>query len=200
MFYGASRFYQNLNVWLKWVTKVSHLDWCGGGLAVCDQGITFAPTKQSTPHPTVAPTKPPTKHPTVAPTVSTCVDGSEIFFFKLNKKKKPVKKACLWLAKNKNKAKFCSQKVDYYDNFGPPQDVCQKTCVSCGACFENSNSKWVFSMKKKTGKVVLKTCGWLAGQSMKKKKKYCKKRKLLSGGYDKPKITCPVTCLVGDCA
>ena len=272
MFYRASTFEQNLNIWLKWVTNVSHLDWCGPG-AVCNQGVTFAPTKVPTNHPTIVlptvsqyPTVAPTKHPTVstdpptvaptklltvpptnpptatpsklptlaptnpptvaptnlptvsppltvaptklptdstdpptvapmklptvppthsptvaptklptvaptnppavaptnlptvsqpptialtnAPTVTPddCVNGSEKFFFKLNKRNKL--KACLWLANNKNKAKICSKKVDYYDNFGPPQDVCQRTCVSCGACFENSNSKWVFSMKK----------------------------------------------------
>ena len=54
MFYKAFTFEQNLNIWLKWVTKGSHSEWCGGG-AVCNLGLTFAPTKLPSAIPSIAP-------------------------------------------------------------------------------------------------------------------------------------------------
>ena len=57
MFYGASTFEQNLNIWLKWVTKVSHSNWCGGGGTVCHRGFTFTPTNSPSTNPPIVPSK-----------------------------------------------------------------------------------------------------------------------------------------------
>ena len=168
---------------------------------------TISPTNSPTTSPNTSktPTKPPTNSPTTfsssTPTVfpDNCVDGDGEFFYEMNHKNtEPITNSCSWLSKNKNKSKICSKNVDYYNDFVPPQDLCQHTCASCGACFENPNSKYVHVMRK-SGKVKLKTCDWLAALSTKNKENFCKKKKYMSGGYDKPKITCPVTCLVGDC-
>ena len=57
MFDRASDFKQNLNIWLKWVTKVSHYGWCSGG-AVCNT----PPTKSSSITPSMMPAMTPTEN------------------------------------------------------------------------------------------------------------------------------------------
>jgi len=171
------------------------------------------------PTPPIPPTKAPTSTPTTAPTKAEedtpepstvpswkptdlsgdCNDGAGNFVLKMKSNKKPALKTCDWLAKknNKAKAKVCANSVDYSGISVPAQDLCQESCKSCDICYENPNSKFVHTVKKKSGKVVLKTCAWLA--SHKRKVKFCKKKKLVSGGYDRPSVTCPGTCAIGSC-
>ena len=60
MLYGASAFKQNLSIWLKWVTKVSHGRWCSGG-AVCN-APSLAPTKSPSTTPSMMPSTVPTEN------------------------------------------------------------------------------------------------------------------------------------------
>jgi len=124
-------------------------------------------------------------------------NGKERFYFITNKKGKHVYKTCKWLSKRTmNKAKkICNSKVDYHDGFGPPQDICVKTCNSCDSCFENKKSKFFLRLNT-NGKPLYKTCGWLA--SRQNTANVCTKTKSYKG-YGPPGNACPKTCRVGSC-
>jgi len=54
-------------------------------------------------------------------------------------------------------------------------------------CKEDKATQFLFKYKKKKDKYIMKTCGWLQKQKMKKQNKICKK-------IDEARDECPVTC------
>lgn len=117
---------------------------------------------------------------------------NETFLLKINKSGKENVKTCLWLSKKgaKKTEKICKNKV-IYGSFGPAQTVCQFTCESCGACYENEKSKFYFGKTKE--KDVFKTCKWLARKNPEVIEKSCKKTKTKKG-YGPAVTVCPSTC------
>jgi len=169
----------------------------------CTMSTTPTPTSSPTRKPTDSETPTPTSSPTRKPTDSDeCTQENEdVWLFKMKKKKEkwvPVLKTCEYLEglSNGKKKKMCDKKVAYKDEYRPPQAVCEKSCKSCGSCYENKYSKFDIKLKNNP---QLKTCTWLSKQSEKKKKKQCTK-KWVPGVYGTPSAVCPVTCGVGNCA
>lgn len=141
----------------------------------------------------------PTASPnTGAPTPSLDDDGgcpetaTDQFVYKMRKNKIPTLRTCLWLLDKTNKSTICKKKVDYTDDYGPPQDICPITCDSCGACYENKSTKYSHK-RKKNGNTIYKTCNWLKWATWKNRKKICNQKDSY-GGYPIPSQACPVTC------
>merc|ERR1711862_501464 len=124
-----------------------------------------------------------------------CRENKEDKFFWKKKKGKNLIKSCKWLSKYKKKKQVCKKNVEHIPGYGAAQDICQATCSSCEACYENENSVIYLGQKKNE---QFKTCKYLGKKSKKFIKKYCKRSKLKSS-YKPPKEACPVTCSMGSC-
>merc|ERR1719410_64147 len=80
-----------------------------------------------------------------------CKENKEDKFFWKKKKGKNLIKSCKWLSKYKKKKQVCKKNVEHIPGYGAAQDICQATCSSCEACYENENSVIYLGKKKKEG-------------------------------------------------
>jgi len=150
---------------------------------------------------TEEPTESPIASPSSAPSPEVCTQElNDEFFFKQNQKGGDVIKDCKWLNKKNKKQKknICTKKVKHGTGAvtNPAQDVCQASCDSCGACYENSRSQF-FTGKFKDGEPLYWTCKVLKKKSKKAIKKLCKKTEV--DIYGPAGDVCPKTCEVGSC-
>jgi len=127
---------------------------------------------------------------------STCVEnGTDEFLLRLDDGI-PVVKTCNLLAGRGNASRICNRKVDYSGMFSPPQDICQATCNSCNACYQNSRSR--FFLKERNGNVILRRCKWLSRRPSTRMDSICG-QSASNGGYGPASRHCPIICGVGSC-
>jgi len=162
------------------------------------EGPTGGPTKRPTEVPSEGPTERSTEGPTRSPVADArCLVQNEKDKFYLTTKKKTGKEVirnCQWLEdqSEKKKKQICSKKVKRGtgDVTNPAQDVCTKSCDSCGPCYENEFSRF-YTGTRKEGAPVFSTC-----RSLQKKKK--KKAALCAvtetDVYGPARDVCLVTC------
>jgi len=151
---------------------------------------------------TDAPTGSPTAA-TASPTPGCTQSVRSKFLLKVNKKSVETIKTCRWLdTKNaKQQKKICSKFVTH--GTGKVQDAaqeaCQKTCRSCGACYQNSNSIF-FAGGGKNGKdPVYLTCERLKRRKKSQQRKLCKIRAAAAGTYGVAKEVCKGICQTDGC-
>merc|ERR1712008_510329 len=129
-------------------------------------------------------------------------NSSDDFYYKTNKKGKDIIKSCAWLEKKTEKkmGKIWDRQVKHLaegDVTEPAQDVCQKSCDSCDACYQNNRSRFFNGKYKEDGSPVSMNCKNLKKKAGKKKKRYCSMTEL--DVYGPAREVCPKTCEIGDC-
>jgi len=151
-------------------------------------------------------TRPPTAEPT-APTESPtkgCTQSKKAkFFLKATKNGKETLKNCKWLeAKTiKMQNKICAKFVTHGagDVQDPAQDVCQRSCKSCWACYQNMNSLFFAGGGKGGKEPVYLTCKQLKQRNKTQKKKLCRIKAAAAGTYGVAKDVCRVICATNGC-
>ena len=129
-----------------------------------------------------------------------CTNGNGKFLLNKKKNGKLVLKRCKFF--DGRTAKFinrkCKNKVNYESDpnnedkiWRPPQVVCQAACNSCGSCYQNNKSKFLYSIDE-DGKEMKKRCSWLLKQTDAVRTSICSQN--LDGSYPNAADICPVTC------
>jgi len=151
------------------------------------------PSSQSSSKPSLRPSS--SSIPSHVPTeVAVCEKPEYVFFYRMKKNGKPKRQKCDWLAKKpkSKRKKLCQRNVDYFEAkgviVGPAQTVCKDSCKSCGPCYENEKSKYVFYKKEK---VIQKTCKIVSGLSPTAREQVCAQEH-----FNSAKNVCPVSCEV----
>ncbi len=163
------------------------------------------PTASTSSSPTVSPSSPP---------VEDCLEQPESDFFFMWKGEGATKQ-CSWLnTTSKGKREAACEMENNSDEGMPPASVmCRESCGLCprgpstlpslspsssmapsfqGDCAQSGSSRFLFLIKKNTGKEVWKTCNDLASWAKKKRKNACRK------DYDngsEAKFICRATCV-----
>ena len=136
-----------------------------------------------------------------------CTDGNGKFVLKKKfKTGKLILKRCKYFENRSAKfiSRKCKNKVNYEIDprdeekiWRPPQAVCLAACNSCGDCYQNNKSKFLYSIDE-GGEEVKKRCSWLLRQSNAVRSSLCSQN--LDGSYPNAVDICPVTCRPSECS